>query len=70
MRPLRHARVGAVGYEGGVGVDIGDELVQGLLGIRQVSGGRDGLGVAAGCAAGETEECAAAGRCRNSVEGS
>lgn len=49
------AGVGTVWNKGGVGVDVGDEFVQWLLGVRQSSGCRDGLGVAAG-GSGEIEK--------------
>ena len=42
--PVGDAGVGAVGNEGGVGVDVGDESVEGVDGVREDAAGGQVLG--------------------------
>lgn len=43
-RPGGHARGAAVGQEGAVAVDVGDQGVDGRGGVGEAAGGRQGLG--------------------------
>lgn len=56
MGPLRDAGFGTVGDKGVVGVDVGDEVVEGGAGVGEGAGCGEGLGVG-----GKGEECAAGG---------